>query len=207
MLSWNSNTLSMWRTDSFEKTLMLERLKVGGEGDNRGWDGWMSSPTQWTWVWVNSGSWWWTGRAGMLRFMGSQRVRHDWATEQNWTSIIKSKMWTTSKKERSITRTDQKGRVFLPLGEEGKFSWQRHGDGTWPVNLNNERRLERNKIRQNSREKAAYWRWRGISCLCSHQGSHTRVCLFAGACVSGLRCLIPRWPHVLECALDDDTSC
>ena len=55
------------------------------KGDNRGWDGWMTSLTQWTWVWVNSGSWWWTGRPGMLRFMGSQRVKHDWATELNWT--------------------------------------------------------------------------------------------------------------------------
>ena len=50
-----------------------------------GWDGWMASPTQWTWVWVNSGSWWWTGRPDVLRFMGSQRVGHDWATELNWT--------------------------------------------------------------------------------------------------------------------------
>ena len=56
-----------------------------GEGDDRGWDGWMASLTQWMWVWVNSGSWWWTGRPGMLWFMGLQRVRHDWATEQNWT--------------------------------------------------------------------------------------------------------------------------
>ena len=69
------------RADSFEKTLMLGKMKAGGEGDNRGWDGWMASPTRWTWVWVNSGSWWWTGRPGVLRFMGSQKVRHDWATE------------------------------------------------------------------------------------------------------------------------------
>ena len=62
-----------------------ERLKVGAEGDNQGLDGWMASPTQWTWVWVVSGSWWWTGKAGMLRSIGSQRVRHDWATELNWT--------------------------------------------------------------------------------------------------------------------------
>ena len=58
-----------------------ERLKVGGEGDARGWVGWMASPTRWTWVWVNSWSWWWTGRPGVLQPMGSQRVRHDWATE------------------------------------------------------------------------------------------------------------------------------
>ena len=58
-----------------------EGLGAGGEEDNRGWDGWMASLTRRTWVWVNSGSWWWTGRPGMLRFMGSQRVGHDWATE------------------------------------------------------------------------------------------------------------------------------
>ena len=62
-----------------------EQLGAGGEGDNRGWDGWMASPTLWTWVWVNSGNWWWTGRPGVLRFMGSQRVGHNWATELNWT--------------------------------------------------------------------------------------------------------------------------
>ena len=65
---------------------LWERLRARGEGDDRGWDGWMASPTQWTWVWVDSGSWWWTGRPGMLWFMGSQRVRHDWATELNWTA-------------------------------------------------------------------------------------------------------------------------
>ena len=64
-----------------------ERLKVGEKGDDRGWDGWMASPTQWTWVWVNSGSWWWTGRPGVLWFMGSQRVGHDWVTELNWTEL------------------------------------------------------------------------------------------------------------------------
>ena len=61
-----------------------EGLGAGGEGDDRGWDGWMASPTRWTWVWVNSGRWGWTGRPGVLRFMGSQRVGHDWATELNW---------------------------------------------------------------------------------------------------------------------------
>ena len=58
-----------------------EGLGAGGEGDDRGWDGWMASSTRWTWVWVNSVSWWWTGRSVVLWFMGSQRVRHDWATE------------------------------------------------------------------------------------------------------------------------------
>ena len=64
-----------------------EGLGAGGEGDDRGWDGWTASVTRWTWVWVNSGSWWWTGRPGMLRFMGSQRAGHDWATELNWTEM------------------------------------------------------------------------------------------------------------------------
>ena len=64
-----------------------ERLRAGGEGDDRGWDGWMASPTRWTWVWVDSRSWWWTGRPGVLLFMGSQRVGHDWATELNLTDI------------------------------------------------------------------------------------------------------------------------
>jgi len=62
-----------------------EGLGAGGEGDDRGWDGWMASPTRWTWVWVNSGRWWWTGRPGILRFMGLQRVGHNWVTELNWT--------------------------------------------------------------------------------------------------------------------------
>ena len=61
-----------------------ERLKAREERDDGGWDGWMASPTQWTWVWVNSRSWWWTGRPGMLQSRGSQRVGHDWATELNW---------------------------------------------------------------------------------------------------------------------------
>ena len=71
----------MQRVGSLEKPWCWEELGAGGEGDDRGWNGWMASATRWTWVWVNSGSWWWTGRPGVLRLMGSQRVRHDWATE------------------------------------------------------------------------------------------------------------------------------
>ena len=67
-----------------------EGLGAGGEGDNRGWDGWMASLTQWTWVWVYSRSWWWTGRPGMLQFMGLQRVKHDWVTELNWADYSKN---------------------------------------------------------------------------------------------------------------------
>ena len=58
-----------------------DRLKVEGEGDDRGWDGWMASLTRWAWVWVSSRSWWWTGKSGVLQAMGLQRVGHDWATE------------------------------------------------------------------------------------------------------------------------------
>ena len=65
-----------------------EGLGAGEEGDDRGWDGWMASLTQWTWVWVNSRSWWWTGRPGMPQLMGSQRVGHDWETELNWTILL-----------------------------------------------------------------------------------------------------------------------
>ena len=75
----------MQRGDSLEKTLMLGRIWGRRKGEDRGWDGWMASPTWWTWVWVNSRSWWWTGRPGVLQFMGLQRVGHNWVTELNWT--------------------------------------------------------------------------------------------------------------------------
>ena len=79
-------TLATWCKEltHWKRPWCWEGLGAGGEGDNRGWDGWMVSPTQWTWVWVSSGSWWWTGRPGMLWFMVSQRVGHDWATELKW---------------------------------------------------------------------------------------------------------------------------
>ena len=87
--SWNSSSLatSCEELAHWKRPCCWEGLGAGGEGDNRGWDGWMASLTQWAWVWVNSGSWWWTGRPGMLRFMGSQRVRHNWTTELNWTKL------------------------------------------------------------------------------------------------------------------------
>ena len=84
--SWNSKTLPTWCKEltHWKRPWDWERLKAGREGDNRGWDGWMASPTKWTQVWVNSGSCWWTGRHGMLQSIGSKRVRHSWATELNW---------------------------------------------------------------------------------------------------------------------------
>ena len=83
--SWNSKTLTTWCKELtyLKRPWCWERLKAGGEGDDRGWDGWMASPTWWTWVWVGSQSWWWTGKPGVLQSLGSQRVGHKWETELN----------------------------------------------------------------------------------------------------------------------------
>ena len=85
--SWSSNNLPTWCEEltHWKRPWWWEGLKGGGEGDDRGWDGWMASLTWWTWIWVNSGSWWWIGRPGMLRFMGSQRV--DMTEQLNWTEL------------------------------------------------------------------------------------------------------------------------
>ena len=85
--SWNSSTLatSCEELTHWKRLWCWEGLGAGGKGDARGWDGWMALPTQWMWVWVNSGRWWWTGRPGVLQFMGLQRVGHDWAL--NWTEL------------------------------------------------------------------------------------------------------------------------
>ena len=88
----NQSWVFIGRTDAAAETPILpwcwERLKAGGEGCNRGWDGWMASWTQWTWMWVNSGSWWWTGKPSMLQSMEPQRFRQDWANELNWTRVV-----------------------------------------------------------------------------------------------------------------------
>ena len=86
--SWNSNTLATWcKLIHWKRPWCWARLKAGGEGDDREWDGWMALPTRWTWVWVDSRSWWWAGRPGVLQSMQSQRVGH-WATELNWTLLM-----------------------------------------------------------------------------------------------------------------------
>ena len=91
----SSKTLATWcqELSHWKRPWCWERLKAGGEGDDRGWEDWMASPTRWTWVWASSGSWWWTRKPGMLQSMGSQRVGHNWATELNW--LVN---WLTSKK-------------------------------------------------------------------------------------------------------------
>ena len=83
--SWNSSPLATWCEEltHLKRRWSWERLRAG-EGDDRGWDGWMASLTQWTWIGVDSRGWWWTGRPGVMRFMGSQGVGHDWVTELNW---------------------------------------------------------------------------------------------------------------------------
>ena len=90
---------------------MLERLKVRGEGNDRGWDGWMASSTRWTWVWGCSGCWWWIGKPGVLQSMGSQRVGHDWVTELNWTEL---KIW--------IWGTLVSGHMPIALVEQGTLN-------------------------------------------------------------------------------------
>ena len=82
-----TNTLATWceKLTHWKRPWCWERLKAGEEEDDRGWDVWMASQTQWTWVWVSSGSWWWTGKPGVLQSTGSQTAGHDWATELNWT--------------------------------------------------------------------------------------------------------------------------
>ena len=101
--NWNSST---WATSCEELThwkrpWCWEGLGSGGGGDDRGWDGWMASPTLWAWVWVNSRSWSWTRRPGMLQFMGSQRVRHNWVIELNWAETNLRVPWIARRSNQS----------------------------------------------------------------------------------------------------------
>ena len=100
----------MGKTDSLEKTLMLGKTE-GGRRRGWAWDGWMASLTQWTWIWVNSRSWWWTGRPGVLHSMGLQRVRHDWVTELNWGRKLQGR------------RQDSNGGQTCIDSERGKSGW------------------------------------------------------------------------------------
>ena len=88
--SRSSNTLAIWckEVTLWKRHWCWARLKAVGEGDDRGWDGWIASLTQWTWVWASSGSWWWTRKPDILKSKGSQRVGHDWGTELNWNWMV-----------------------------------------------------------------------------------------------------------------------
>ena len=113
--SWNSNTLAIWfeKPTHWKRSWCWEGLKAGGEGDDRGWDGWMASPTRWTWVWIGSGNWWCTGKPGMLQSMGSQRLRHSWATELNWKANESAESMFVC----------QKGDLFILLSVLGVHIW------------------------------------------------------------------------------------
>ena len=96
--SWNSNTFATWCEEltHWKRPWCWERLKAGGEGDDRGRDDWTASPTRWTWVWTSFRSWWWTGKPGVPQSMGSPRIRHDWVTALKWLiteSVSKCPKW------------------------------------------------------------------------------------------------------------------
>ena len=104
--SWNSSTLTTWWEEPtlWKRPWCWERLKAGREGDDRGWYGWMASSTQWAWVWVNSGSWWWTGRPGVLQSTGSRRVGHKWGTELSSLWAPDSEHVATTSGQRLLSR-------------------------------------------------------------------------------------------------------
>ena len=114
-----AETPILWSPDVEELTHLKrpwfwERLRTEGEGNDRGQDGWMASLTRWTWVWVNSGNWWWPGRPGVLRFMASLRVGHDWATELNWTVYT----WPTKKPINILAIVD-----IMQMANEWQHLW------------------------------------------------------------------------------------
>ena len=113
---WSSNTLATWCEEltHLKRLWCWERLKAGGEGDDRGWDGWMASPTQWTWVGASSGSWWWTGQPGKLQSMVSQRVGHNWATVlTDWPVFLPEK----SHGQRTLVSYSPRGCKELDMAE------------------------------------------------------------------------------------------
>ena len=132
--SWNSSTLTTTYKEltHWKRLWCRSRLKAGGEGDDRGWDDWMASWTQWTLVWVGSGSWWWTGKPGVLQSMGSQRVRHNWATELNWLNWYYNGRYMTASSVHGISQARVLKWVPLPfpgifLGPRGWTYFSRIG--------------------------------------------------------------------------------
>ena len=119
----------MQRADSFEKTLILGKIEGGRSGDDRGWDYWIISLTRWTWVWVNSGSLWWTGKPGMLQSMGSQGIRHDWATELNWVHPEAKVVWIKCVCDYLIPPWNSESLTLHSL--VGKLEW--HINCLWPT--------------------------------------------------------------------------
>ena len=136
---WNSNTLGTWCEEltHLKRPWYWEGLGAGGEGGDRGWDSWMASPTRWTWVWVNSGSWWWTGRPGMLQFMGSQRVGHDWVTELNWTLFLEPGSTVSSLLQHPNYRQQATKLRWWQVGHKKK--WWRFHRWNWQTSQNLDR--------------------------------------------------------------------
>ena len=127
-----AETPILWPPDAkswlMKRPWCWERLKVWEEGDDRGWDGWMASLTRRMWVWVNSGSWWWTGRPGVLWFMGSQRVRHDWATELNWHRLLTKTIFFPSGSSPCLHYGGHRANKYsLSCGWIYEFNWRRKG--------------------------------------------------------------------------------
>ena len=120
--TWRSNTLATWCEELTHLKIpwCWERLKAGGEGDGREWDGWMASPTQWTWVWVSSGSRWWTGKPGVLQSMGWQRVGYDWVTGLNWTDTFNAKIWWAT------VIVEKIGKIISTGYSDPIAMWKRH---------------------------------------------------------------------------------
>ena len=123
----------MQRTDSFEKTLMLGKIEGRRRRERQRYGGWMASPTQWTWVWVDSRSCWWTGRPDMLQFMGSQRIRHNWTTELNWTRLV-----ITFFSRTTVVRGILQARI-LKWVSSVHFSHSVTSDSLWPHGLQDAR--------------------------------------------------------------------
>ena len=135
--SWSSNTLAIWGEEltHWERPWCWERLKAGGEGDNREWDDLMASPTQWTWVWVGSRSWWWTGKPGVLQSMGSQRQR--WQSNsaeltEFFESILRRQL-TLSRSLRYYHKTSVRLRINIIMVSKGfpDHSACNAGDPSW----------------------------------------------------------------------------
>ena len=106
--SWNSNTLATWCEEltHLKRPWCWQRLKAGGEGDNRGWDGCITTLTRWTWDWPSSTSWWCTRRPGVLHSVGSQRVRYKGVTELNWTLLLLDIFFYHSNEVKQISLAD-----------------------------------------------------------------------------------------------------
>ena len=147
--SWNSNTLVTWCEEltHLKRPWCWGKLKAGGEGDNREWDGWMASLTQWTWVCVGSGSWWWTGKPGMLQSMGlqSQTLLSDWS-ELNWSLRMEQRKYNEAK-------------VIFSTNDAGA-AWHSHTytkESTCKRNLTTSQQLTQNR-------SFSWWPWCFLAC-------------------------------------------